>query len=241
MFLCDLHCHSSGISKCCHVPYKVVVDEAKQAGIQGIVLTNHYCKEYLTGFTYDAWIDKYTEEYEQAKCYGESVGIRVYFGVEVTMEFNRRVHLLVYGITKKGLKENPDLFDMSLAELSSLCRKKGYALIQAHPFRGATTILDTDYLDGIEINCHPLYGNTYSAEIIKTARENKIAVTCGCDYHGDVRYRPKGGMFLPDEIRTSEDLAFYLKNSNEFYLQVHEINAENIDRLSVKINRKLHI
>lgn len=209
---------------------------AKQAGIQGIVLTNHYCKDYLRNLSYEIWIDGYTEEYEQAKNYGNSVGIRVYFGVEVTMEFDPRVHLLIYGITPKEVKDNPNLFDMSLAELSAFCRKNQYALIQAHPFRGGTSVLDTKYLDGVEINCHPAYGNTYSDEIIRIAQENKIAVTCGCDYHGDVPYRPKGGIFLPETIRTSKDLAFYLKNTEEFHLQIHEINAENFKRVSVKIN-----
>lgn len=33
-------------------------------------------------------------------------------------------------------------------------------------------------------------------------------------------------MFLPDEIQNGEDLAFYIKNSTEFHLQIHEINAE---------------
>lgn len=239
MFLCDLHCHSSGINKCCRIPYTQVIDEAKQAGIQAIVLTNHYRKEDLINSS--SWLDGYIEEYEQAAIYGDSVGIRVYFGVEVTMEFDPRVHLLVYGITPGELKEFYDLYDMSLQQLSALCRKNKYALIQAHPFRGGTTVLNTQYLDGIEINCHPAYGNTYSAEIIRIAKENEIAVTCGCDYHGDVPYRPQGGIYLPDTIQTSKDLAFYLKNTEEFHLQIHEINAENFNRLSVKINRNLNI
>lgn len=186
-------------------------------------------------------MDRYIEEYEQAAIYGDSVGIKVFFGVEVTMEFDRRVHMLVYGITPQELKEYYDLYDMSLQQLSALCRKNGFALVQAHPFRGGTTVLDTQYLDGIEINCHPAYGNTYSDEVIQIARENKIAVTCGCDYHGDVPYRPKGGIFLPDTIQTSIDLAFYLKNAEEFHLQIHEINAENFNLLSVKINRNSNI
>ena len=124
MILCDLHCHSSGISKCCRIPYTQVIDEAKQAGIQAIVLTNHYRKEDLINPS--SWLEGYIEEYEQAAIYGDSVGIRVYFGVEVTMEFDMRVHLLIYGITPKELKENPNLFDMSLAELSAFCRKKQY-------------------------------------------------------------------------------------------------------------------
>ena len=191
MLLCDMHCHSSGISICCRIPYTQVIDEAKQAGIQAIVLTNHYLKENLINSPDKSWIDRYIEEYEQAEIYGNSVGVRVFFGVEVTMEFDRRVHMLVYGIAPEELKEFYNLYDMSLPQLSALCRKNGFALVQAHPFRGGTTVLDTQYLDGIEINCHPAYGNTYSNEVIQIALKNKIAASCGCDYHGDVPYRPK--------------------------------------------------
>ena len=37
--LVDLHTHSSGISKCCRIPIEQVVEEAKNVGIDGIVLT----------------------------------------------------------------------------------------------------------------------------------------------------------------------------------------------------------
>ena len=40
--LIDMHSHSSGISKCCQMDAKGVVKEALNAGLDGIVLTNHY-------------------------------------------------------------------------------------------------------------------------------------------------------------------------------------------------------
>ena len=101
------------------------------------------------------------------------------------MEFNRKIHLLIYGISGIELKEKPNLFDLSIEELSTYCKDKGFALVQAHPFRGGTNVLDSTYLDGIEINCHPLYKNTFSDELITIAKSNHIAITCGCDYHGD--------------------------------------------------------
>lgn len=85
--------------------------------------------------------------------------------------------------------------------------------------------MNTDFLDGIEINCHPKYFNTFSSKIIKIAQKNKLSVTCGCDYHGDVPYRPKGGIFLPDTIQTDGDLAKYLKETKVFHLQIHELFA----------------
>lgn len=46
--LIDLHTHSSGISKCCRIPFDEVLNETKKAGLDGIVLTNHYRKNYVT-------------------------------------------------------------------------------------------------------------------------------------------------------------------------------------------------
>lgn len=222
---CDLHCHSSGISTCCCILYNVVVDTAKDAGFDAIVLTNHYCEDYTKDIGFDAWLEKYIEEYNLANEYGKSVGVKVFFGVEITMNFDKRVHMLVYGITQEQLKNNPKLYDKSLEDLYAFCKENNLTLIQAHPFRGGTTVLNTDYLDGIEINCHPKYFNTYSQKIIEIAQENNLSVTCGCDYHGDVPYRPKGGIFLPDTIQTDGDLAKYLKESKAFHLQIHEIFA----------------
>lgn len=234
MFLCDMHCHSSGISRCAKINYKEAIDSAKKAGFKAIVLTNHYAKDYIIDNNYKEFIMRYVLEYEDAKIYGNKVGITVFFGVEVTMEFDRRVHLLIYGIDYLKLLERPNLFDLSLLELYSFCKKNKFALIQAHPFRGGTSVLDTRYLDGVEINCHPLYGNTYSDELIRIALTNHLAITCGCDYHGDVSYRPKGGMCLPDSIKTEEDLANYLINSDSYQLQIHEINSDVFDIIEIK-------
>ena len=40
-------------------------------------------------------------------------------------------------------------------------------------------VLDTDFLDGVEINCHPLYGNSYSKELMEIAEKERLIVTCG--------------------------------------------------------------
>ncbi len=235
--LCDLHCHSSGISTCCRLPYERVIDEALNAGYKGIVLTNHYTKDYLKDLSISDFVEKYVEEYRLAESYGKTVGLKVFFGVELTMEFDKKVHLLVYGITFSQLKENPYLFDMTLSELSSFCKENNLTLIQAHPFRNGATVLDTRFLDGVEINCHPKYGNAYSKELIEIAQNKNISVTCGCDYHGDTAYRAKGGLFIPEYVKTDIDLAEYLKNSTEFDLQIQEVDSADIYKKTVKINR----
>ena len=78
--LIDLHTHSSGISHCCRIPYDEVIRTAKEAGLGGIVLTNHYPNYYVTDGDYAAFARRYTEEFRLTKAYGDSVGMKVFFG-----------------------------------------------------------------------------------------------------------------------------------------------------------------
>lgn len=238
MLLCDMHCHSSGISTCCRISYKQAIDEAKAVGFSALVLTNHYCSAYTKNTPFEEWVEKYVEEYRSAKAYGVSVGVKIFFGVEITVNFNPQVHLLLYGISPEQLKNATKLYEKSLSELYAYAKENGFTLIQAHPFRNGTTVLDTNLLDGVEINCHPLYDDTHSKELIDIAQKNGISVTCGCDYHGDVCYRPQGGMSIPDEIDSEKKLAEYLKNTSSFSLQIHELRQPIPYRTEVTIRRK---
>ena len=126
--LIDMHAHTSGVSHCCVLPPEEIVRIAKETGLDGIVLTNHYAKDYVT-------VDKYINEYEITKAEGEKIGLKVFFGIEVTVVWNPRIHLLVYGVTTDFLREHPALYDMSQEELYTLVHQYGGVLVQAHPFR----------------------------------------------------------------------------------------------------------
>ena len=45
--LIDMHAHTSGISTCCRIPAPDVIKAALDAGLDGIVLTNHYQRSYV--------------------------------------------------------------------------------------------------------------------------------------------------------------------------------------------------
>ena len=104
--LIDLHAHSSGISRCCIIPYETVIRTAREVGIDGIVLTNHYQKSYVKDGDYSAFAKRYTEEFRLAKAYGDSIDFKVFFGVEVTMERCGGAHVLLYGVTESFIEEN---------------------------------------------------------------------------------------------------------------------------------------
>ncbi len=221
--LIDPHAHTRGISHCCRAEAEEVLETAKAHGFDGLVLTNHYTENYYTDETYHEWIERYIEEWHRVCALAEQKGLRAFFGIEVTQEYEPRLHMLVYGCDEDFLRTNQRLCELSLEELSAVCHAHGCALVQAHPFRNGATVQDTAYLDGLEINCHPKYGSTHASEVELEAKKAGLALICGCDYHADT-YRAHGGTLVPDGIKTGRELAQYLLHADRFTLQVHEVS-----------------
>ena len=209
MILADLHAHTSGISQCCRADYKEIILIAKGKGIGAIALTNHYEKSYLNGTTSERLVENYIEEYLDTMEHAKTQNFKVFWGIEVTMELYPKVHMLIYGVAQDFLWKHPRIYDMTQCDLYKLVKAEGGLLVQAHPYRNGTTVLDTKYLDGVEINCHPLYKKSYSAELIQIAKDKRLVLTCGGDYHADT-YRPVCGMYIPSDINDEKALAEYI-------------------------------
>ncbi|MBQ3063390.1 MAG: hypothetical protein IJC99_01115 [Clostridia bacterium] len=223
--LFDLHAHSGEISKCCRIPACEVLRRAREVRLDGIVLTNHYQKSYVPDGDYAAFAAGYVSAFEQARYLGEEMGVRVFFGVEVTMEKYAYVHLLIYGVTTDFLLDHPTLFDETQEGLYRLVQAAGGIVVQAHPYRHGEYLLDTKYLDGVEISCHPLYkSGTQLYRLADIAAEQRLILTCGGDYHADT-YRPCCGVYLPDDINDSVALGQYLKKTEKIRLLVQEVDG----------------
>lgn len=228
--LIDMHTHSSGVSGCCRLNAEEIVEAAKKIGVDGIILTNHYtsddCEDFPSSKDY---IEHYINEYHLARSYGEKIGLKVFFGIEVTMNFADRIHLLIYGVKEDFLRENPCIYDLSLEELYKTVHKNGGILVEGHPFRHNCPILDTNYLDALEINCHPLYKDTHYDVLYDAAEKAGVMLTCGSDYHGDT-YRAECGVYIPDTAKTTKDIADFIKNTDSVKLRVQEINCDPDER-----------
>ena len=222
--LIDMHAHTKGISRCCRIDAPEMIEVAKEAGLDGVVLTNHYQKSYVQGDDADAFAAGYVAEYHRATAEGRAQGMLVLFGVEVTMAKHAGAHVLIYGLSEDFVLRYPALYDYTLPELYRLVSAEGGVLVQAHPLRGnKNALLDTQYLSGIEISCHPLYEGTHLDEISRIARQTGLILTCGGDYHADTR-RPRCGMYLPEDTVTGAALAAYLKTAPEVKLLVDEVD-----------------
>ncbi|MBO5224783.1 MAG: PHP domain-containing protein [Clostridia bacterium] len=229
----DMHAHSKGISRCCQLTYKENIDIAKNVGIDAIILTNHYARAYLKFYdNVEELVGCYHNEYKEAKSYGESVGVKVYYGVEITLTDDIRVHLLAYGVDESFLSAHPYVFDYPLKKIQKTVHEYGGILVQAHPFRCGDKLVDTDYLDGVEISCHPKYFTTSQADVKKVAKEKDVIITCGADYHGDTPYRPICGLVVDELPKDINAIVKILTSSNKKTLLIHEVNAEKPEQFS---------
>ncbi len=224
MFL-DLHAHTKAISHCCRVSTDDVFRIANEKGYDGLVIANHYSKEYFSSQSYDSWIESYVEEWENCKRQAEKYGMISLNAIEVSMDYLSGLHLLIYGVDDKFIRENKRLNEMSLKDLYDLCKKNGCLLIQAHPFRNEVPIQDVRYLDGLEINSHPKYRHCYEKEIVDVANKNGLILTAGCDFHGDSE-RVLGGMFLPDDIKTEKNLTTFLIVTKEYNIKYYDATID---------------
>lgn len=221
--LIDMHAHSAGISRCCRADAKDVMLAAQAAGIDALVLCNHYDIEYVTS-TPAEFAERYVNEYYYAEKCAREVGIKLFFGVEISARKHNNFHILVYGMEPSFALEHPDMYELSLEELLPMVHAKGGLVVQAHPFRGRTRLLDTALLDGVEVNCHPLYDATHCDELIDIAEKAGILVTCGGDYHADT-YRAVCGVHFPEDTETWSDIIGYLTSTPEIRMHVQELRC----------------
>jgi hypothetical protein len=220
--LIDLHAHSSGISICCRADSETVINVAKENGIEGIVLTNHYSSYYIENGDAASFADRYVKEYREAKRLGDAIGVTVIYGMEVTMDRHDGAHLLIYGIDEDFTLEFPKVFDMTQEELYRLVKERGGLLIQAHPFRDHYYPLDARYLDGYELSCHPIYRTSRYDDVMSLVLKHGTMLTVGADYHHDVPYRPYCGLFLPDTVMDGKSLVKAMLDADPVTLALHE-------------------
>lgn len=232
--LIDPHVHTSGISPCCKMNYREILDEDKAVGLDGVVITNHYHKTYIGDEDLGDFGRRFYKEYLDAKAYGDEIGMKVFFGVEVTTLLYDDVHVLVYGVGEEFVYENPEMYDYTQEQLYLAAKKHGGTVVQAHPFRHEGKMFDPRFIDGIEINCLPLFHNSYAALLIQLAQKHGLALICGGDFHANT-YRPYCGTYFPDDIADSRGIGDYILNSDrtkmviqEPYVYSHRIAREDM-------------
>lgn len=227
MFI-DPHVHSSGISLCSEITLKEIIDCKKNAGYDGVILTNHCQSWYYDRANYRDFMRRFLAEYQSGKDYANSKNFKLLLGIEVTITNPSYSDWLLYGITEDMILSAPIFPDLDQKSLYEYCKERDIILVQAHPFREPIHPLDPKYMDGVEINCQKR-DLGFKEKVMGFAEENGLIITCGVDYHrssSDI----KGGMIIPDDIETSTDFAKYLKEGKTTVKIENEIINFNKNR-----------
>ncbi len=219
MLKIDMHLHSYPISVCSSVTYKQLIDEKQAQGYDGGVLTNHCDPSYYPPSNHAEFMQRFVAEYENAKAYADDKGFLLMLGLEVTLFEPWYAHWLVYGLTKEQLLSSPCYFALTQKQLFEYCEKNGLLLVQAHPYRYCGQPIAPNLVHGLEINCSSR-DLPFAEKIVELAKERGQFVTCGTDYHGGNAFF--GGVYLPQSVQTSVDLAKYLRKTPHITLFLGE-------------------
>ena len=168
LFRYETHLHTYPVSKCAVAGVRETVEFYKEAGFDGIFITNHFIDGNINvdeTLHYEEQIGYYFSDYEEALEVGKEIGIKVFLGVEISY---RGTDFLVYGLDKEWYLAHPEIMDMKKSEELSYLMQSGALVIQAHPYREAS------YIDHIRLFPRQVHGiETINA--CRTELENKMA------------------------------------------------------------------
>ncbi len=214
MIKLEMHLHSYGGSCCAQEKPETIIEIYKKAGYGGIVLTNHYGKNHFElhkGETKKDKIDGFCALYHDFKEKANKVGIKTFFGAEVTAydPENYFSEYLVYGLTEKLLYDSPYLYEFTQRELFDFANANGLLLAQSHPFRKWVKCGFYDLMHGVEsYNGHTHHTNNNEVAFAYANAFKKIKLS-GTDFHEKSQV-PVGGIMLPKEIETDRELVEFL-------------------------------
>ncbi|MBE7027169.1 MAG: PHP domain-containing protein [Ruminococcaceae bacterium] len=200
MFKLETHCHTSEVSVCGKVSACDIVDAYIEAGYSGIVITDHFNRvtflnkpELKTREIADYFLTGYRAAREAAK--GR---IDVLLGMELTFYENDNDYL-VYGVTEKFIKKNPNIMDMGIERFSKLARDNGMIIFQAHPLRNHMCIINPSLLDGYEVFNANARHDSRNDVVQMWAQKFGKAMSSGSDYHR-VEDLARGGIITEKRI-----------------------------------------
>ena len=181
----ELHCHTAETSPCGRVGARELVQLYKQAGYDGLVITDHFTAS-VEGSPEDCdWntvLNKFLSGYRTAFDEGKKQGIKVYLGAEIRFPQNMNDYL-VFGLDEKLLKAMPWVYCSSLEEFFNIAEQNGLLIIQAHPYRNPCSPAPVEFLHGIEVyNGHKGH-DSHNEEALTLANKNGLIPTTGSDCH----------------------------------------------------------
>lgn len=217
MYKYETHLHTAEGSGCATTPAAEMAKAHKNAGYDGIFVTDHFFNGNSAVPRELPWEDRielYCKGYEKALQVGSEIGLAVFFGVEFTVQ---GADFLLYGIDKNWLLEHE--FHLTVGDERALFRlvhEAGGFIVHAHPFREEFYIphisLYPQDVDAVEVvNASHRPGTLYNYRAKQYAISYGLPMTGGSDTHSLDRMHG-GGILVPEKITCPDDYLRQLKN-----------------------------
>lgn len=213
-FKFDLHVHTKETSACGNIIGRDVAKMYKEAGYDGIVITDHYLKEFFDQFPNKSWdkkIDEFLKGFINTKTVAEKIGLKVILGMELRFTDSQN-DFLIYGIDEEFLRENKELYLLNIDQFRELIKDKDIMIFQAHPFRAGHYVMNIEALDGIEIFNGNARHDSRNHLASTFAKENDLIGISGSDFH-EIEDLSRGGIVLCKMVNSSKELVRQLKNN----------------------------
>jgi len=208
MYKYETHLHTFPVSKCAGATVEESLKFYKSLGYDGVFVTNHFIDGNINidrSLPYADRIEFYFSDYEKALELSESIGIKVFCGVEMSYG---GTDFLVYGLSKEWFLAHPEIEEMKKSEELGLLVENGALVIQAHPFREASYIdhirLFPRHVHGVEIiNANRTDGENTMAKIY--AEHYGLLPFAGSDNHVADRQKSLAGVEFEEPISDVDD------------------------------------
>ena len=226
MYKYELHAHTSECDRDAMLSACELVHLYKEAGYDGIVITDHYIERFYTQWfpeevkdlTHDKQVKRWLKGFYTAREEGEKVGITVLPGAEV--RFNDYPNdYLIYGLHEDFFYTVPKLNELkNVNELLALMPENA-CVVHAHPFRDEMVVANPQGLFGMEVfnGGTEMFRNEMARQF---ACHYGLAITSGSDIHGMNRLA-KGGIVTEHRIRTPEDLISVLRSGKYTLIETY--------------------
>lgn len=207
MYRYETHLHTAPVSKCAGAGVRETLHFYKDLGYDGVFITNHFLDGNVNvdrDLPYKDKLDFYFSDYYDAKNESERIGIKVFFGAELSYG---GTDFLIYNLTPDWYYEHPEIMSMSKKEELALMRSEGAFIVHAHPFREAGYIdhirLFPRSIDAVEVNngCRTDFENAMADDYANNYGFLKAA---GTDNHHAFRGH-LAGMECEEPINTEKD------------------------------------
>ncbi len=216
----ELHAHTSPASPCGDAAPEELVQLYLDAGVDGVVITNHFSHAAFGDMSREAFVEAQLSDYNRACKAAEGTKLKIYLGVEARFDENANDYLL-YGVNREILGKIYDYLDKGLAAFRKEVTLPDSVFIQAHPFRNGCEPADGKLLDGVEVfNMHP-HHNSRCVLAGLYAKENGIClITAGSDFHHIKRGHIANSVLRCRELPQDSFGVAALLKSGDFILEI---------------------